>query len=410
MIWSGMASGNKDAPDGHGVGSQMGGLLRRLGIVPPYPQEWQTRLREMDCRGIDWCRRNIHVIANWMVEAVRAPRFRSQPWSRVSYPDLERLAVMAINESARKIPHVVSRLHVLTALFNPVDSTRIRQNYGRFREALGDVPLTVIELIFPGQQRIAQDSILFTGDRVRHCLWIKERLLNLAFKYLPDDADAVAWIDADILFDRRDWVRGTLSALLEHPVVQLFNRVRWLDQDGHCSMSIEGVGCKEARKGREWGHPGFAWAARRSALEQMGGLFDLDLVGGGDTWMALAFCDLQWKEHFLTGSPAHEAAWQAWKARAQAVTKGRIGVVDGDIEHLFHGDYALRLYNERASWQYELQFNPLTDIEVDDQGLYAWTGRNPALQERIRHYFPSRQDDGPCRSTTGTKSTVSPVT
>lgn len=43
------------------------------------------------------------------------------------------------------------------------------------------------------------------GDE-RHVLWQKERLLNLAIDSLPADVDAVAWLDADLIWFNHGWV------------------------------------------------------------------------------------------------------------------------------------------------------------------------------------------------------------
>ncbi|WP_205249362.1 hypothetical protein, partial [Escherichia coli] len=38
-----------------------------------------------------------------------------------------------------------------------------------------------------------------------HELWHKENMLILAIANLPADWEYVAWVDADIVFSRRDW-------------------------------------------------------------------------------------------------------------------------------------------------------------------------------------------------------------
>jgi hypothetical protein len=44
-------------------------------------------------------------------------------------------------------------------------------------------------------------------------VWVKENLINLGIKSLPDDWNFVAWVDADITFLNQNWVRETKEKL-----------------------------------------------------------------------------------------------------------------------------------------------------------------------------------------------------
>lgn len=38
-------------------------------------------------------------------------------------------------------------------------------------------------------------------------LWFKENLINIAASYLPEDWEYMAWIDTDLEFQNKNWVR-----------------------------------------------------------------------------------------------------------------------------------------------------------------------------------------------------------
>ncbi|MCB1098797.1 MAG: hypothetical protein KDN22_24710 [Verrucomicrobiae bacterium] len=113
-------------------------------------------------------------------------------------------------------------------------------------------------------------------------MWHKENLLNLLVDALPPEYDAIAWIDADVWFQRHDWYEATCRALEEHCVVQLFDSVALTGEDGRLTARVDGAAARgEVALGRTT--PGYAWAARRSLWTEGGGLYDRAFIGGGDT-------------------------------------------------------------------------------------------------------------------------------
>lgn len=130
----------------------------------------------------------------------------------------------------------ISRLAVVTCHFNPCGYTRPRENYDRFAEgmAAGGVELFTVELAYdddpfdlPGAQ------LRIRGRRNRHLLWQKERLLNLLIAKLPAETEAIAWIDADLLFeDATGWAGAALEGLKHWPVLQPWSQCHYLDASG----------------------------------------------------------------------------------------------------------------------------------------------------------------------------------
>ena len=66
--------------------------------------------------------------------------------------------------------------------------------------------------------------------RARDVLWQKERLLNVALDFRPDDCEEVAWLDCDVVFAANDWPERARAALETHSLVQLFSERCNLDR------------------------------------------------------------------------------------------------------------------------------------------------------------------------------------
>jgi hypothetical protein len=295
--------------------------------------------------------------------------------------------------------------------------------------------------------------------RTDHEVWSKENLINLGFSRLPDDAEYVAWCDGDVEFLRPDICDETVHQLQHHPVVQMFSEAHDLGPDGHvintfrsfawsnlngiprrrgggndggakakdnaapakgsASQSttlVSPVGVKatttldwsEAYYGGEgrpanadgricyYHHPGFAWAARRDAIDTLGGLFDTAVVGESDWIMAKAFVGEAEDVLYPGISPGYRRAVRAWQDRALRL-RGDIGVVPGSLVHAWHGPKAARKYWDRCKILTDTQFDPATDLRRESSGLYGLADddspRHALLRDSIRAYFAQRSED-----------------
>lgn len=302
------------------------------------------------------------------------------------------------------------QLHVVTAIFNPRrfrSRTRLYADFARYIEQSGAV-LHTIELAFGDRPfEIEGDHVL--RFRTYSELWHKERLLNLCIAHVArahPDAKYFAWIDADCTFANPNWVNETVELLQHYHVLQLFETCHNLGPDHRVISSQHGsiAGWKANGKiswnwpGRHhygfYYHPGFAWAATRWALDQLGGLFDICIAGSGDTHMAGALCG-DWKWGFppeLAHTP-YGRALQAWARRAERTIERNVGFLPGSLFHRWHGNPGQRGYNTRWRILIDHHFDPTCDIQADLHGVLAWTGHNPGLQSAIRRSLAARNED-----------------
>ena len=250
--------------------------------------------------------------------------------------------------------------------------------------------------------------------RTYHELWHKEAALNLLINRLPPEAKYIAWIDADITFVNNRWVQETLQFLQHYEVVQLFSHAQDVCEnfepvkDPTKGMQILPSMLYKVVNGLGWdkkaglayglnidfGHPGYAWAARRSAIDTFGGLIDWSICGANDRHMAFGLIGRIAETVHPMMNFAFGNAMEVWQQRALRLNQN-IGYVPGLICHHWHGNKVNRRYMDRWKILTDNSFDPYMDIYRDAQGLYQLSPNKPRLRDDLRQYFTQRNEDAP---------------
>ena len=84
-----------------GAGHALKGLLKRIGIVSTPNCKCNSRAREMDRRGLNWCRANVPLISQWLREECDRRKIRYYPWAGKS---LIRLAIRIASLYPEAVP------------------------------------------------------------------------------------------------------------------------------------------------------------------------------------------------------------------------------------------------------------------------------------------------------------------
>ena len=316
--------------------------------------------------------------------------------------------------ACHSIKRLPSELHIIAVVFNPL---RFRSRYNLFKafkqhvESSG-ATLWVVELAYGERpfEVAEEDNPRHLKLRTTDELWHKERMINEAVTQLPLDWKYVAWVDADVTFINPDWVHETMQQLQHHPVVQMFTHSIDIGEnqqpidyfEGFAYSHLQGnrrvpsLNGVKGRKGdyytgRHW-HPGYAWAYRRDAWDALGGMLDINIVGGGDHQMAYGMIGKIDKTIPGNSTPTYTAAVKQWGANA-AILKRDIGAVPGTLVHHFHGLKVNRGYYDRWKILTDNQFCPVTDIKPDWQMMWKLNGNKIALRDQLRAYFRARNED-----------------
>jgi hypothetical protein len=342
------------------------------------------------------------------------------------------------------------RLYVCTMLENPLRWRSRYKNYWKFEKMCADAGaiLYTAEIAFggrdfeitePGNPRHLQ---LRSHDELLH----KENALNLLIQRLPATANKIATLDADIQFARSDWAQETLHLLDHYKVLQMFSHSMDLGPAGeprcmhesfvmhelanypHHPLATRGqippgpmnppfvAGVSGARQhgpgctcppcpppyyepGKILWHPGFAWAWRKIALNQLGGLMDWLMGGAADHYMALAlFNRLTNQLYFMERATKNYRAWAyEWQTRAERHIRRNVGYMPGVVVHDWHGPQQSRQYASRELLVGRLGFDPVKHIKRDWQGLWQLHDDGSLnyiqIRDGLRQYARMRDED-----------------
>jgi hypothetical protein len=312
---------------------------------------------------------------------------------------------------------VAGPLWAITSYYNPSRYWRRRYNYRLFREHL-QIPLLAVELSFQGDFELASDDaeilVRCTGGDV---LWQKERLLNIALERLPRSCQQVVWVDCDVVFQRPDWALALREQLDSTPLVQPFSQVLHLRRDAlpnsepeassdiACVMpSVAGLidrgaaaaDClgKDGEFRQRKRAPGLVWAARRDLLARHG-LYDACITGGGDTALAAAAYGIpEAVVRFQAMNTRQASHYRAWAEAFYHSIRGRVGWLEGELWHLWHGERGERRVPQRYHDLTPFDFDPAADIHHDSGGCWRWNSNKPQLHACLESYFAARNEDG----------------
>jgi len=296
-------------------------------------------------------------------------------------------------------------LYVVTCISNPIRYSARYRLYQKFAKHMADagVILYTVEMAFGDRPHEITDAnnphhIQLRSD---HEIWHKENMLNIAISRLPASWQYVAWIDADITFQRPDWALETIEQLQHYHIVQLFSHAQDLDprfqpiklEAGfvhewyHSNKTLYGEGYSAN------GHPGYAWAARRETIDKAGGLIDFAVLGSADRHMAFATIGRAMETVNPNLHPNYHRAVETWQERLQRAIQRNVGYVPGIVSHYWHGSKERRGYLDRWRILVDNQFDPYVDIHRDGQGLLRLSTDKLGLRDGIRRYFRQRDED-----------------
>lgn len=312
----------------------------------------------------------------------------------------------------------------VTTFFNPAGYKNKLENYLIFRANAKKqgLKLLTVELAF-GNRRFElkdgdADILIQLRTEKNNVLWQKEALLNIGLKNLPKDCDKIVWLDCDVIFQNNDWVGETAKLLEKYKIVQPYSLCARLP--GNFSLGaikktnfdlwsegfnegqiIQGLAKCISEQGFEilnkeytdYGHSGFAWAARREIFDKCR-FYDLLILGSADLFMALSFYGVRNEISFKEYPRSMLLNQEAWRRKIFRETKSSVFFTKGTLLHLWHGDRGLRRYVKRHTILTEHRFDFNRDIRKDENGLWVWNSNKPELHRAFKHYFFIRAEQG----------------
>ena len=297
---------------------------------------------------------------------------------------------------------IEDKLNVIIVVSNPCLYKRryvLAQDFIERSKSNNLITLFIVELCYNDQQFVLTDSKNPHHLQLKseYIMWHKENMINIGVKKLfPENWKAMAWIDADIEFENSTWALDALKILNGHKdIIQLWSSCKnmksdQLKYDIYKSFGHEFNAGLTYLKNSNW-HPGYAWACTKKAYEQMGGLFELGILGGGDTIISLSIIK---KSIDLIKSKNYYKWEQLIYEFENKVNTLRLGYIEGIIKHHYHGSMINRQYCEKWKILLNHNYDPLIYITKNEDGLLIPTNAFPQeLLNDIFTYFKQRNED-----------------
>lgn len=277
---------------------------------------------------------------------------------------------------------------VITTHFNPAGHSRLHETWRQWDQWI-EHDYQCWELVLGNAEPEIPGSIAIRGGSP-NAIWQKERLTNLAIASLPESVRYVAWVDHDLILPDH-WLDSGCEMLANgFDAVQLFDRVTYLGWDGSPLKAYVGAAATLAAGQTPDQCPGGAWIASRAFLTRIGGIYDRNIVGGGDavffggvTGSRTSFLDRQ-----PNGVQSDARQWMA------AVGECRWGYVRGEARHIWHGDKVNRQYHSRDEILRRHDFDPQRHLRIGEAGLLELSNAPAGLADEIARYFEDRRDSG----------------
>jgi hypothetical protein len=305
----------------------------------------------------------------------------------------------------------VGPLHVIAVISNPL---RFNSRYALYRDFARHVRqsgavLHTVELAYgkrPLELTEDHGADHYYPYRTHEELWHKENLIQLGIARLGlhfPDWEYVAWVDADVQFTRPDWADETVHQLQHYKIVQMWTEALDLGPQHQILEHHTGYVYAWHQKGElakpAYGggglvfHPGYAWAARRDALEAIGGLIDYAIMGSGDTHMAGAFTGCVERTFHKGMSADYKHALKHYQRLCEKHLRRKVGYVETALTHRWHGKKKHRGYSDRWKVLSDNGYSPYTDIIRRPDGVLALTSEKRGLRDGLMRYFRSRNED-----------------
>ena len=317
------------------------------------------------------------------------------------------------NRLASSHTYCSKEIWAVTSYFNPCGYRSRRLNYEIFRSRL-NLPLLAIEQQSVGGYDLRKgDAEILLQVPAGDVLWQKERLINLGVASLPQSTRFIVWMDCDVVIPDPSWIERLREALDKVPVVHCYSEL--VDLDKGClpesaDHSLRPAGFSVVRtahqaraslgrqltttRARRRSSPGGAWGARREVFERHG-LYDAMVLGGADRAFAYGcfglFGDMIRLSSFGDAQARH---YLNWAQPLFADVQGQVGVLEGQIYHLWHGSMDDRGYETRHETLRRMKFDPARDIAIGAQGLWEWTeAASEELRQIAADHFKNRRED-----------------
>lgn len=304
--------------------------------------------------------------------------------------------------------------YVIGVYSNPSRFDRRHELFCLFKEHMrqSGAQLVIVEAAFGDRPHVVTEEGNPLHIRLRYWdeIWQKEAMVNVGISRLYEinpNWQGCAWIDGDVKFHRENWVEEICLELDRYMWMQLWSDSVDLGPNEEIMSTFKSfMNCyfndipritykpnPQYNNGTYW-HPGYAWGARREALEAVGGLLDCAILGAGDHHMAMSLIGEGHLSYPKKIDSDYKRRVEKWQELALKYVSKDVGYLKAQISHAFHGKKKDRKYWGRWDIITDDKMDFDRDFMKDYQGLWKFTGnQDPLLAHNFKKYFIQRNED-----------------
>lgn len=295
---------------------------------------------------------------------------------------------------------------IISCFFNPQNSPYRIKAFEIFYKSIKHLDHFIIECVIGNTKPQLEENDNIKRIYTANLLWHKESLLNKIIADLPHKYKYVFWLDADVIFTNENWIIDSVKKLQTNSILQPFEYAVFLEKNQtKPSFNMDKIRqsyLPNAINNKVWrsfsanfvttefwknpsfnkhGHVGFAWGAKREILDAVP-LFDRALIGGADYIIAHAAAGLIAEDG--PSLPDKISEQILWSINFYKATKGKIGFIEGDLYHIWHGDLENRQYSKRLEYSSKIE----KIIDRDENGLFITNSSDDTF---IKKYFIQKE-------------------
>ena len=294
-------------------------------------------------------------------------------------------------------------LYLIIPYFNFENNFYREKNLNKFLQKntlLNNLKLILVEAVnkkeknyFNHSYNIYKHLVFETDSKI----WIKENLMNLGLRAVPENCEYVGWIDSDLEFKSNDWIEKVFEKLKRYDAIQLFENLFHLDEQGNL---INDPYMKENFIKNQYGLPGGGWAFKKNILNKIGGFFDYDIVGMGDNFMARCLINkkpfinykIKNKVKNIRFLPTSKNYYEILNNYYKKCKNIKVSYLECDVQHHWHGNLNSRLYLERWSTLEEYEYDPIKYLVIKENGLIELNENHTDFKKDLEYYFFTKEE------------------
>jgi hypothetical protein len=260
----------------------------------------------------------------------------------------------------QKYFYVIAPIYSLNQNNNALLSS-LHTSFKYYCESLG-VHFVQVEYTIGNQDYLMTKPGLEPHDiqlKGNHMFYLRENLVNVAEKKLPEDYEYISWIDAHVFFDDPYIFQKSIVALGKNNIVSPLSRAYFKSKTNRTEFNIEYSYSYVAYyhnstplyqrasllNKNKWIFPyyGLAYVTRKDIFRDIGGLPDLCIAGSCD--LLLGHATTNYFEDYDSKNP-YNRWWNEWLANAGKVFDRKMTYLPA---HLYHFDHYWQL-RRQSSW------------------------------------------------------------